>query len=59
MIQTQAVTAFNLGNYQEAEKKFTEAKAVVQMMYPPGHPECVKADKSLLMVQTKARAAKK
>lgn len=58
-IQTIAVQAYNAGDYQESEKRFIEALAVLQMLYPPNHPECLKAEKSITMVQNKIQSLQK
>lgn len=52
-IQTIAVQAYNAGDLQESEKRFIEALTVLQMIYPPNHPEVIKAEKSVSMVQKK------
>lgn len=58
-IQTIAVQAYNAGDLQESEKRFIESLAVLQMIYPPNHPDVIKAEKSVSMVQSKIQSLQK
>lgn len=54
----EAIMQFNAGNFQQAEALFKQVLEIVQSMYPPNHPECIKAEKSILLVQRKAQTGK-
>jgi len=56
-LRVEAVSKFSAQQFEEAEMLFSEILEVMQSIYPPDHPECVKAEKSILMVQQKKRAA--
>lgn len=53
-LQRSAISSYNSGDYQVAEAKFTEVLQVAQLIYSPTHPEYIKAEKSLIMVQRKS-----
>jgi hypothetical protein len=52
-LQRQAVLCYNNQQYAQAEAKFRDVCEVMKMLFPAGHPECVRAEKSVLMVQRK------
>jgi hypothetical protein len=52
-LQRQAVICYNNQQYAQAEAKFRDVWEVMKLLFPPGHPECVRAEKSVLMVQRK------
>lgn len=52
-IQVEAVTCYNNMQYAAAEAKFADVLEVMRLLYPATHPECIKAEKSVLMVQRK------
>lgn len=54
-MQKEAVLQFNAGHYDQAERHFRSLLPLVQAVYPPNHPECLKVEKSILMVQRKAQ----
>ena len=58
-MQLKAVKFYISQNYEEAENIFKEILAVLQTVYPVDHPECAKAENSVLMVQRRKAAAQK
>lgn len=48
-----AILAYNQGKYSDAEQSFKAMLNMSQLLYPPNHPECIKVEKSILMVQRK------
>ena len=52
-IQRDAVLCYNGQQYAAAEAKFQDVYQVMLMLYPEEHPECVRALKSVQMVQRK------
>ncbi len=52
-LQRQAVICYNNQQYAQAEEKFRDVFEVMKMLFPVGHPECQRAEKSVLMVQRK------
>jgi hypothetical protein len=55
-VQRQAVLCYNNQQYAQAEAKFRDVCEVMKMLFPPGHPEVARAEKSVLMVQRKMSA---
>ena len=47
----EGIALFNDGKFAAAEDKFEDMLAAQQIMYPPDHPEIVKTEKAILMVQ--------
>lgn len=58
-MQLKAVKHYSSQKYDEAENIFKEILAVLQTIYPVDHPECAKAESSILMVQRRKTAAQK
>lgn len=52
----EAVVQYNAGDFVQAEALFRQVLEIVQSMYPPNHPECIKAEKSIMLVQRKAQS---
>lgn len=52
-LQRNAVLCYNKQQYTQAESKFRDVWEVMKMLYPPSHPEVIKAEKSVRMVQRK------
>jgi hypothetical protein len=52
-LKREAVKLYNAQDYSNAEFLFQEALVLTRSMYSPNHPECVKAEKSILMVRRK------
>eukprot|EP00981_Chlorochromonas_danica_P005725 scaffold1182_cov229-Ochromonas_danica.AAC.1 len=53
LTQRQAILLFNQNNFEEALSYFEESLKLLQMIYPSNHPECIKAEKSILLTQRK------
>lgn len=53
LTQRQAILLFNQNNFEEALGYFEESLKLLQMIYPSNHPECIKAEKSILLTQRK------
>jgi hypothetical protein len=51
--QKHAIMLFNQNKFDESLVYFEDVLRMLQMMYPANHPECVKAEKSILLVQRK------
>lgn len=50
-----AILAYNQGKYNDSEQSFKAMLNMLRTMYPSNHPECVKVEKSILMVQRKTQ----
>jgi hypothetical protein len=55
-LQRDAVLCYNKQMYAAALAKFQDILQTMQMLFAPGHPEIVKAEKSVQMVQRKLTA---
>lgn len=53
-----AILEFNAGNFKDALEYFKLVLQLLQSLYPANHPECVKAEKSILLVQRKIQQLK-
>lgn len=53
VIQKEAVACYNNMQLAAAEAKFADVLEVMRLLYPATHPECIRAEKSVLMVQRK------
>lgn len=51
----QGIQYYNAQQYDEAYAMFLQAKQILQSMYPLHHPECQKIEKSLVLVERKAK----
>ena len=51
VLRNQAIKHFNDFDYDEAETKFQDVLAALLMMHPSDHPEVVKTEQSILLVQ--------
>jgi hypothetical protein len=58
-LQLEAIKRYNDQQYDDAEALFSEMLEVLKTIYPANHPECVKAEKSIIMVQRRRVAADK
>ena len=59
-LQLEAVKCYNNQQYDEAEAIFRDILQVLQEVYhSSNHPDCVKTEKSILMVQRRRNAAEK
>lgn len=50
-----AILAYNQGKYTDSEQSFKAMLNMLRTIYPSNHPECVKVEKSILMVQRKTQ----
>lgn len=56
-LRRDAILEFNAGNFKDALELFKLVLQIMQALYPPNHPECVKAEKSILLAQRKLEHA--
>jgi hypothetical protein len=54
-LQQEAIGLYNKGKYNDSEQQFRSLLSYLQTVYPSNHPECIKVEKSILMVQRKAQ----
>lgn len=54
-IRRDAILEFNAGNFKDALEYFKLVLQLLQSIYPANHPECVKAEKSILLTQRKSQ----
>lgn len=57
-MKKEAINLFYAGKFAESESIFQEVLTILQSIYPFNHPECVKIEKSILMVQRKSTQPK-
>jgi Ca2+-binding EF-hand superfamily protein len=50
-----AILSYNQGKYAESEQAFKAMLNMLRVLYPENHPECIKVEKSILMVQRKSQ----
>ncbi len=55
-LQNRAVMLYNQGDLPQAADKFEEVLQVLLMLYAENHPEVLRAQKSIAMVQKKIQA---
>lgn len=53
LTQRQAILLFNENKFADACMYFQEVLCLLQLVYPANHPECIKAEKSILLTQRK------
>jgi hypothetical protein len=53
-LQREAVLCYNNQQFAEAEARFRDVHEVMKLLFPPTHPEVIKAEKSVQLVQRKA-----
>ncbi|RYH20393.1 hypothetical protein EON65_23590, partial [archaeon] len=51
VMKRQAVVLFNQNKFEESLAYFEEVLRLLQSLYPPNHPECIKGEKSIILVQ--------
>jgi hypothetical protein len=54
-LRREAILEFNNGNFKDAIELFKIVLQLLQSLYPTNHPECVKAEKSILLAQRKCQ----
>lgn len=52
-LQREAVVCYNNQQYTKAEAMFRDVLEVMQLLFPATHPEVIKAEKSVQMLQRK------
>jgi hypothetical protein len=55
VLRREAVKCFNMKDMQRAEEAFMRMKEVLLLIYAPSHPEVIKAEQSIALVQRKLR----
>eukprot|EP01034_Spumella_vulgaris_P024624 gene24624-30992_t len=55
-LQTRSIALYNQGLFEPSLEVFTQVLAAVQLLYPPNHPEVIKAEKSVALVTRKCQA---
>ena len=56
-LQTRAVLSYNSGNLEQAAAAFEEVLQVQLMLLPENHPDVMKTQKSITLVQKKLQQA--
>lgn len=52
-LQSEGIQAYNQSNYTVAERKFSDCLKILQTIYYPEHPDCLKVENSIRLVQRK------
>ena len=58
-LQSEGIEAYNQSNYTMAEKKLCDCLKILQTIYYPGHPSCLKIEKSIILVKIYMRVTLK
>jgi hypothetical protein len=57
-LRRDGIVEFNAGNFRDALELFKIVLQILQSLHPSNHPECVKAEKSILLAERKLQYAK-